>query len=114
MNSSTAASKVNKSRRALRRLALVFCVLFIAASALSLAFVITHANHTHNRGSADGACTTCISLRCAENLLKQITISTIALAVLLCGLFAVLCCLMLSWLPRRIHTLISLKVQLNN
>ena len=108
-------SQVNKGNRAaVRRLALVLCILFIATTALSFAFIITHANHAHDHNGPDGACTTCIAVQSAGNLLKQIAISAVAVAAVLGGLFTLLYCLKLSYLLRKLNTLISLKVQLNN
>ena len=108
-------SQVNKSKRtAVRRLALLLCILFVTATALSFAFIITHANHAHDHNGPESACTICISLQSAENLLKQIAVSAVDVAAVLGGLFTLLYCLKLSYLLRKLNTLISLKVQLNN
>jgi hypothetical protein len=98
----------------MRRIALLVCIIFIAASLLSAAFILTHANHAHDHAGPDGSCATCAHVMAAGNLLRTVGIA-VAMAALSFGThYAVSSALKHIASESVLPTLVSLKVQLNN
>jgi hypothetical protein len=102
------------ARPAVRLIALAACILFITASLLSAAFILTHANHEHDHNGADGSCATCTNMMAAGNLLKQLSTPLAGSALGLGSLLAVLSALEHISCHISFYTLVSLKVRLNN
>ena len=106
--------KSSKKRSAIRLIALMIGVIFVAGSLLSAAFIFTHTHHEHDHKGPDGGCATCAQLMAADNLLKSLTTIIIG-AALGFGCFAA----SLS-IPKPADyrlgfiTLVCLKVRLNN
>jgi len=109
-------AKKSKTVRLMALAALAVCVLFVAVSFFSSAYILKHANHKHDHNGANNACTTCAGLNAAANLLEQISVAAVKTKT-----FAIVFCLftVLS-LPRSYadntnrSSLVTLKVQLNN
>ena len=108
------SAKSRGRRTAIGRLALVLCVLFVAALLLSSVYLSTHAGHTHDHDGPGGGCAACMHLQAAQTLLKQLATAVAAVTAALGGL---LCALFLLGAPAPrlgFLTLVTLKVQLNN
>ncbi|QIB68804.1 hypothetical protein Ami103574_05480 [Aminipila butyrica] len=106
--------KTNQKHTAIRRIALAMCVIFIAVSLFSAAYIITQANHTHDHNGPDGSCVTCAHLALAGNLLRSISAVVVGSAPLWGGLFVVLSICKPHYSYGKLNTLVHLKVKLNN
>jgi disulfide bond formation protein DsbB len=73
---------INRNSRT-RRTALLLCILFIAATLLSAAFVLTHAHHVHDHHGPDGSCATCSQVMAAGAVLKTLGRAVTAAALAL-------------------------------
>ncbi len=110
---SLTASRGGK-RSAIRMMALVVCVLFIAVMLVSSAYILTHANHIHDHDGPGGSCATCIHLQAAENILKQLSTAVVAAAIAFGGVLGIFSFLK-AITPLFVSlTLVTLKVRLNN
>ncbi|GHV48967.1 hypothetical protein FACS189499_09500 [Clostridia bacterium] len=107
-------SQYGKRQKTARFIAVLVCVLFVAALALSAAFIVTHESHIHDHNGADGGCATCAHISAAENLLKTIAAAVAVSSVALGAMFAALLTVMVTWLGIADYTLIGLKVRINN
>jgi len=63
--------RCNKSKRLKNMAAAGLCCLIACALILSSAFVLTHANHSHDMAGPGGCCSACIILQASINLLKE-------------------------------------------
>ncbi len=87
---------------------------FVLVAFLSTTFLFIHAHHEHDHDGPEGACATCIQLDTVQHLLKNIFsssfVSVAALSALL--IFTEL----VSPISHSVgfHTLVLLKVRLNN
>lgn len=112
MNCKADFAKLNKRQSAKRRIALVVCVLFIAGTLFSTAFISTRINHDHD--GHNGNCTTCAHLAMAERLLKSLS-TAITDTALIFGCFSVICSILKAVdFYTGFITLVHLKVRLNN
>ena len=112
---SGAAAGSGKGRRSAARLtALALCVLFVALTALSTAYILTHANHRHDHNGPGGDCTVCVRINAAERLLKTISTAAAGAALVFGGLSALLCAGKVPGCRKGFNSLIRLKVRLNN
>ncbi|MCL2152724.1 MAG: hypothetical protein FWH57_07190 [Oscillospiraceae bacterium] len=107
---------VNQHERqsAKRLIALAICVLFIAGSLLSAAFIFTHIHHEHDHNAPNGGCTTCVHISAAENLLKSLSAALAGAALIIECFSAIRSLLKPVSLNTGFFTLIHLKVRLNN
>lgn len=98
----------------IKNIALMICICVMAASFLSAAFILTHANHEHDHEGPNGTCATCIHLAVAENSLKLLS------AAIVSRVFSFVICSSVSFCLKPfapcidLFTLVSLKVRLNN
>jgi len=97
-----------------RVIALIFLVCFVIVSLLPEVFILTHANHDHDRKSLDNSCSICAKIQDAESILKQFRSATkITVFALFMHIFSILVltyfrCQAISL------TLVALKVRMNN
>lgn len=101
-------------RSTLRMAAFLLCVLFVAASLLSAAYILTHANHIHDHDGPSGGCATCMHLQLSENLLRQLSAAIVAAAAAVGGLYGILFSHKTPILHNGFSTPVTLKVRLNN
>jgi hypothetical protein len=112
---SGAAAGNGRGRRSAARLtAFALCVLFIALTALSTAYILTHANHRHDHNGPGGDCAVCVRINAAERLLKTISTAAAGAALVFGGVFALLSARKVSGCHKGFYSLIRLKVRLNN
>jgi low temperature requirement protein LtrA len=107
----------DSSRRRLwtRRIALILCLLFIAASLLSSAFILTHASHVHDHAGEGGSCATCAHVMAAGHLLRTIGLTVVAAALSFGAHRAFISILKFTAADLDfLISLVSLKVRLNN
>jgi preprotein translocase subunit SecG len=94
--------------------ALLVCALFITASLISVVYIVSNADHTHDHNGSGGACETCIHITSAANLLKQIGTALTA-AVIVFGLpLGLLSNVKTPSVRSDLLSLVGLKVRLNN
>ncbi|MDR0854496.1 MAG: hypothetical protein LBN34_09030 [Clostridiales Family XIII bacterium] len=104
----------NRSMQKTRHIALLLCVLFIAASLISGAFIATHANHEHDRNGPNGSCTTCTQVMVVGNLLKTLGLAAATITICIALHYAIIYTLKPIVSDFCLSTLVSLKVQLNS
>lgn len=97
-----------------RLIALALCVCFIAVSLSSTAFVMTHLSHEHDHDGPGGSCATCAHLIAVVSLLKQTSAAVAGAAIAFGILSSVLSVLNPASARADLHTLVQLKVRLNN
>ncbi|MDR3120215.1 MAG: hypothetical protein LBU58_02600 [Clostridiales bacterium] len=107
-------AQYGKRQKAARLMAVLVCVCFVAALILSSAFILTHANHEHDRNGADGSCAACAHISAVENLLKTISAVTVFSVVALGTTFAALLIMTAARIEVADYSLVELKVRLNN
>lgn len=112
LNTHTTRTERGSKRSVKRLFALALCVLFIAATLLSTAFILTHANHKHDHDGPSGSCSTCTHMLAVGNFLK--TISTAVAAIAMIFLFTIQSFLKPVSLHTGFTTLVNLKIRLNN
>jgi hypothetical protein len=107
-------SKTNHYKAGIRLVALFVCVLFLAASLLSSAYLLTHMNHNHDHTGHGGTCSTCAHITAAETFLKQIGTAAI-MAMIVFG-FRIFDLFILKPTPINsyYYSLVALKVRLDN
>ena len=95
-------------------MARIVCILFIAATLLSSAFVLSHIGHEHDQSGPDGSCATCAQLSTAAGLLKSMATATIGFALFFGGRYAILSMLKPADLRRISPSPVHRKVRLNH
>lgn len=110
----SARKRCGVKRSAIPLVASALCVLFIAVSLLSVAFVLAHANHDHDHDGPFGTCATCARMAAVENLLKRISTAVAAIVIAVGGLFAALFVLKPVFSGMDPPTPVNLKVRLNS
>ena len=100
-------------RRAGKTVALLICVVFIAAFVLSTTFIITHADHQHDFNGPHGTCATCAGIAAAGNLLMAVSIAFSGVSLSREGLPSLISIFKRIVFRGRVHTLIRLKVRLD-
>ena len=110
----TSQTSLNKKQTKKRIIAITFLVCFIAISLLSEAFILTHANHTHDQNGVGGTCATCVQIQNAENILKQLGTAVVGGFIILAGLYAAAAIIKAICSNIAIHTPITLKIRMNN
>lgn len=102
-----------KEKQTLLKFAALFlCVLIITISLFSSIYIFENINHTHNQNGPDGACSTCIHLQAAENLLVQLGTGVIIAIFIIGGFFTLHLVTKLFYRFFSNSTPISLKVRL--
>ncbi|MCR1900158.1 hypothetical protein NSA47_14415 [Irregularibacter muris] len=97
-----------------RTIAMLLLIAFVFATSLSAVFLFTHADHEHDHHGPEGTCATCAQLGTVHHLLKNI-FTTILASVTALSTLLILTITVNTVSPRvRFHTLVSLKVRLNN
>ena len=107
-------SGLKDKQAVIRMIAVAFLVCFFAGLLLSQAFLITHAEHTHDHNGDGGGCATCAQLHSAENVRKQLGMAVGVAAVFLAGLFAMILNRWTGFSWAGAQTLVRLKIQLNH
>jgi hypothetical protein len=105
-----------KSKQTKRRvIALVFVLCFIVLSLLSEAYILTHADagHQHDHNGAGGACTVCVTIHNAENLLK-LTAAVLCAAFLLVNLTVATSVLCTAFTRFGLQSPVKMKIRMNN
>ncbi|MDR3314311.1 MAG: hypothetical protein LBS96_07645 [Oscillospiraceae bacterium] len=97
-----------------RLLALLLCVAFLAVSAFSAGFIVSHAEHIHDTHGVAGSCMTCAHIVAAGQVFRQIATLAAIVAVLLGGLFLLLFCVHFTCAYARFTSPVYLKVRMNN
>jgi hypothetical protein len=100
--------------RSVRLTALFACVLFAAAMLLSFAYILTHANHTHDHDGPCGDCAACMCIQAAVNLLKTLSAAVAFAAIVFGGLCGLPCSIKAPAPNLGVYTLVSCHVRLNN
>ena len=114
MNCSINSTKHITRQHAFQRVALALCVIFLAASLLSVSFISAHTLHRHDNNGFGGSCAICAHLSAAENLMKHITAMLLALPVL-CGCLLSAHAILYSFAyPTGSLSFVSQKIKLNN
>ncbi|GHU68128.1 hypothetical protein AGMMS49983_20330 [Clostridia bacterium] len=97
-----------------RRIALLFCILFLSVSLLSTAFILTRSAHEHDRVGQGGSCATCAHITAAEKLLNTLGIALTGIALSSAIRHLVISARKPIVSDVDFFTPISLKVRLNN
>lgn len=105
---------IKSSRQSKRIVALMLLVCVILTSLFSGAFLLTHANHEHDRNGVHGACTTCVQIQAIASLLKQFGAAVAGASFALVILFAVITGLRRTSSFFGDQTLVGLKVKMNH
>jgi hypothetical protein len=100
--------------RAMRAAAFSACLLLLAVSFLSAAFILTNLNHTHHYDGPDGACSTCVHLLAAEQWLRQLSLIVVVSAMALVARFGFFRRAARTAARRARLSPVQLKVRLNN
>lgn len=98
----------------LRMFAQFFCALFIFATVLSAAFVLTHGEHEHDNSAANGGCAICAQLNAAVKVLNRISTAAVFGAVVFGGRFLAVLMSKVAGLLLIYSTPVALKIRLNN
>ena len=107
-------SKLFNDRSAKRRIALTFCILFIALFLISEIFIFTHINHDHDCNGPGGSCATCYHVMMVENLIRSISTALIGATLAACGFLIAYHAPRPANFSAGISTLVHLKVRLNS
>ena len=78
-------NKADKKRIA----ALILLICFLIISVFSSAFVLTHADHVHEHNGIGEACSTCLQIQGAENILKYLGTALFGTLFVIGGLYAI-------------------------
>ena len=106
----TLYSKINMKKTAI----LVFSAFFMTISFLSLEFVLTHTNHSHEGIGKENSCQVCIIINSVNNLIKQL-ISTVKVYLpVIAGMLGVYLLLSKNTIHSEHYTLVNLKVRIDN
>ncbi|MDR3148981.1 MAG: hypothetical protein LBT88_03040 [Oscillospiraceae bacterium] len=103
-----------RKRSVIRLAALALCIILIAVSLFSAAYIFVHADHIHDHNGTGGSCATCAHISAAGNLLKSLFTAITGAVSILGGLYAVLSILKLTVSYRGSTTLVSLNIRSNN
>jgi hypothetical protein len=108
------ATRDECKRPTVRLTALVLCALFTAIFIISTVFICVRSNHEHDHDGPDGCCATCMHIQYADKLLKALSTIVAAVSTFIGGIFGALCSLRFATPYCVSHTLVKLKVRLNN
>jgi hypothetical protein len=108
----TCFGRTGRSR--IRLIAVLLCVCLIVAILLSSVFVLTNANHSHDRYGPYGSCTTCTRVMAAENLLYTLSLAFAFAVPVLSGCYALMICVRPALFGAGFPSLVFLKVRLNH
>ena len=114
MNCGAEIVSLYKKQSAKRLIALAVCILFIAGSILSAAFIFAHIDHDHDHDGADGGCAVCVWISAAVNLLKSLFAAFVGAAVGMWRFFAMRSGLRAVRYYTGSLSLVCLKVRMNN
>jgi len=99
---------------AIKRLIVLAVLVCIALSfLLSVAFMLSRANHEHDHNGSGGECGTCTMIFVAQTLIKQLCIAICTASFVLIGFF-VLFAAFINAHSYCIRTPVSLKNRMNN
>ena len=105
------SSQINIKRSIITHM---FLICFISVSLLSEIFILSCANHEHDYNSVGDSCTICAQIHNIKNLQKQFDIAVNNVSsTFISFLFAMVILYSVSSLVR-IHTLVDLKVRMDN
>ena len=96
-----------------RTAALALLIAFALMILLPTAFIFTHADHEHDHNGPEGTCATCAQLHIAQNLLQIIAFLILVLTAL-DVFFTLVDRIHVFSRKTGSHTLVSLKVRLDN
>jgi len=105
--------RTDNRRNAKRATALVILLCFVMAALICKVFILTHADHDHDRLGAGGECFLCAQMHSIEKLLRQFGAASGSVLVGLTGSLAavaLLLCALSVWFSSPIR----LKTRLNN
>jgi hypothetical protein len=107
-------ARIDGKATATRLAALVCCVCVTAALTLSIALALSHAAYGPGNEDCGDGCAVCGSVAAARKLLKQICAFAAAVILLLKNKYLFAFILAQALLQSSLHTLINLKIRLNN
>ena len=93
---------------------LVFSAFFLIFSFLSLEFVLTHTNHSHEDTWHENSCHVCIIIHSVNNLLKNIFSTVKAFLPIMIAMLGGNLLLKNNTLSFKQYTLVNLKVRIDN
>ena len=105
--------RAGNKQKAKRVTALAFLLCFAMAALLFEAFLLTHANHTHDHYGMDNECAVCAQIHSLENQLRQFGAASGGITVGLAGLIAAIA-LLCRTTAFRPPSPVRLKIRLNN
>ena len=107
----TSLDNISKTKASIAALAILLCL--VLGLFFSTVVIVLHSGHEHDQDSVDGACTICVQLHNAENVLKQIKAAAGGIAFLFPGLFSVIAIILASLCLFECNTLVRLKIRIN-
>lgn len=108
------AGRRRKNRPAVRILAFIFCIAYIAFALTGTALLAAHVNHVHDHSGPDGSCAACAHMAAVGNMLKQLLPASLGAAAVFACLLTALFFFRPAFLPICSYSPVALKVKLNN
>lgn len=97
-------------RTKMKRMAVFFCVLFIAAALLTTFFIIEHADHE----CSGHDCPICAQIHTVESLVKQISTAVVGMGFTIGRFLTIFVCITGFLYLAKLFSLVRLKVRMNN